>query len=64
MIFYLDGKEYVKSAGDPPLLIQRGRVHGFTTSTYALIARSGWPSIRNQVPTLSLASFRSKILLD
>lgn len=31
MIFYLDGKEYVKSAGDPPLLIPRGHVHGFTT---------------------------------
>jgi quercetin dioxygenase-like cupin family protein len=32
MIFYLDGKELVTSAGDPPLLIPRGHVHGFTVS--------------------------------
>jgi len=31
MIFYLDGKELVNSAGDPPILIPRGHVHGFTT---------------------------------
>jgi quercetin dioxygenase-like cupin family protein len=34
IIFYLDGKELVTSAGDPPILIQRGHVHGFTASTY------------------------------
>lgn len=32
MIFYLDGKELVTSAGDPPLLILRGHVHSFTAS--------------------------------
>jgi quercetin dioxygenase-like cupin family protein len=32
MIFYLDGKELVTSTGDPPLLIPRGHVHGFTAS--------------------------------
>ncbi|MCJ1401130.1 hypothetical protein MMC11_004342 [Xylographa trunciseda] len=30
MIFYLDGKELVTSAGDPPILIRRGHIHGFT----------------------------------
>ncbi|KAG4419648.1 hypothetical protein IFR04_007245 [Cadophora malorum] len=30
MIFYLDGKKIVASAGDPPVLIPRGHVHGFT----------------------------------
>ncbi|KUJ14515.1 uncharacterized protein LY89DRAFT_736548 [Mollisia scopiformis] len=30
MIFYLDGKELVTSAGDPPLFIARGHIHGFT----------------------------------
>jgi quercetin dioxygenase-like cupin family protein len=33
MIFYLDGKELVTSAGDPPILIPRLHVHGFTAST-------------------------------
>lgn len=33
MIFYLDGKELVTSAGDQTLLILRGHVHGFTVST-------------------------------
>ncbi|KAH6718839.1 hypothetical protein BKA61DRAFT_712824 [Leptodontidium sp. MPI-SDFR-AT-0119] len=30
MIFYLDGKKIIASAGDAPLLIPRGHVHGFT----------------------------------
>ena len=34
MIFYVDGKELVMSAGDPPIVIHRGHVHGFTASTY------------------------------
>jgi quercetin dioxygenase-like cupin family protein len=33
MIFYLDGKELLTSAGDPPILIPRGRVHGFKISS-------------------------------
>lgn len=32
MIFTLDGKTLEISAGDPPLLIPRGHIHGFTTS--------------------------------
>jgi hypothetical protein len=36
MIFYFDGKELVTSADDPPLLIPRGHVHGFTVSSYLL----------------------------
>jgi len=35
MIFYLDGKKIVASAGDPPVLIPRGHVHGFTVSMYS-----------------------------
>jgi ethanolamine utilization protein EutQ (cupin superfamily) len=34
MVFYLDGKELVTSAGDPLLFIPRGHIHGFTVSTY------------------------------
>ncbi|KAH7329903.1 hypothetical protein BKA65DRAFT_480081 [Rhexocercosporidium sp. MPI-PUGE-AT-0058] len=30
MIFYLDGKKITASAGDPPILIPRLHVHGFT----------------------------------
>ncbi|TVY31848.1 hypothetical protein LSUB1_G008296 [Lachnellula subtilissima] len=30
MIFYLDGKEHPTSAGDPPITIPRGHIHGFT----------------------------------
>jgi len=32
MIFYLDGKEHPTSAGDPPIIIPRGHIHGFTIS--------------------------------
>jgi hypothetical protein len=35
MVFYLDGKELVTSAGDPPLVIPRRHVHGFTVSAYS-----------------------------
>jgi len=35
MIFYLDEKELVTSAGDPRIVIRRGHVHGFTVSTYS-----------------------------
>ncbi|TVY90219.1 hypothetical protein LAWI1_G004386 [Lachnellula willkommii] len=34
MIFYLDGEEHLTSAGDPSIIIPRGHIHGFTTSTY------------------------------
>jgi len=30
MIFYLDGKELLTSAGDPPIHIRRRHIHGFT----------------------------------
>jgi hypothetical protein len=43
MIFYLDGKELVTSAGDPPLLIPRGHVHGFTVSTYLSLSTLPFP---------------------
>jgi quercetin dioxygenase-like cupin family protein len=33
MIFYLDGRELVTSAGDAPIIIPRGHIHGFTAST-------------------------------
>ena len=38
MIFYLDGKELLVKAGDPPVLIHRGHVHGFTTSAYSTVS--------------------------
>lgn len=34
MIFTLDDREIVTSAGDPPLLIPKGHVHALTCSTY------------------------------
>jgi hypothetical protein len=34
MIFYVDGKEIVGSAGDPPIVIAAGVVHGFSASTF------------------------------
>lgn len=34
MTFYLDGKELVVPAGDAPLFIARGHVHGLTASKY------------------------------
>lgn len=40
-IFYLDGKELVTSAGDAPILIPRGHIHGFTASTYYLHVVAG-----------------------
>ncbi|KAG4443431.1 hypothetical protein IFR05_001110 [Cadophora sp. M221] len=33
MIFYLDGKKIIASAGDAPILIPRLHVHGFTLKT-------------------------------
>ncbi|MCJ1319327.1 hypothetical protein MMC15_004663 [Xylographa vitiligo] len=30
MIIYLDRRELVTSAGDPPILVRRGHIHGFT----------------------------------
>jgi len=32
MIFYIDGKELVTTSDDPPLLIPREHIHGFTVS--------------------------------
>ena len=55
MIFYLDGKKIVASAGDSPILIPRGRVHGFTVSTYSTwiqalqqIRRSDFSTVKGQ----------------
>jgi hypothetical protein len=36
MIFYLDGKEIAIAAGEEPILIKRGHVHGFTASIMPL----------------------------
>jgi ethanolamine utilization protein EutQ (cupin superfamily) len=44
MIFYLDGKELVTSAGDPPILIRRGHIHGFTVSSYCPILLASFPA--------------------
>jgi quercetin dioxygenase-like cupin family protein len=36
VLFSLDGKDRVVSAGDPPITIKRGAIHGFSASMYCL----------------------------
>jgi quercetin dioxygenase-like cupin family protein len=49
MFLYLDGKELLTSAGDPPVLVPRGHVHGFkmSSSSYACIPTGSCPSIKS-----------------
>jgi quercetin dioxygenase-like cupin family protein len=49
MFLYLDGKEILTSAGDPPLLVPRGHVHGFkmSSSSHTSIPTDSYPSIKN-----------------
>jgi quercetin dioxygenase-like cupin family protein len=49
MFLYLDGKELLTSAGDPPVFVPRGHVHGFkmSSSSHAWIPTRSCPSIQS-----------------